>query len=169
MELKAARVILTGAAGGMGRLLAQALAERGARLALVDINRESLQAVCDEIAGRGGEAHAIEANLSKLAGCDAVVSGAIQALGGVDMLINLAGLMSFRAFEDEPPNHLDTLIHVNLIAPMMLTREVLPHLMSEGGGRIVNVGSIFGSIGFAYFATYSTSKFGLRGFSEALR
>lgn len=169
MKLKGSRVILTGAAGGMGRLLAEALARRGARLALVDINADTLQAVCDDITAAGGEAHAISADLSKLEGCDAVVSGAIQSLGGMDMLINLAGLMSFRAFEDEPPRHLDTLIHVNLIAPMMLTREVLPHLMAEGGGRIVNVGSIFGSIGFAYFTTYSTSKFALRGFSEALR
>ncbi|MDQ7010247.1 MAG: SDR family oxidoreductase [Mariprofundaceae bacterium] len=169
MNLKGSRVILTGAAGGMGRLLAEALARRGARLALVDINADALQAVCDDIAAAGGEAHAIAADLSKLEGCDAVVGGAIQALGGIDMLINLAGLMSFRAFEDEPPSHLDTLIRVNLIAPMMLTREVLPHLISEGGGRIVNIGSIFGSIGFACFTSYSTSKFALRGFSEALR
>jgi len=163
------RIILTGGAGGMGKLLAKSLSERGARLVLVDINQEALDSVCDEINAAGGQAHGIVADLSTREGCDAVVSGAIKANGGIDTLINLAGLMSFRAFEDEPPEHLETLIRVNLVAPMMLTREVLPHLLAEESGHIVNVGSIFGSIAFAYFASYSASKFGLRGFSEALR
>lgn len=168
-RLDSRRVILTGAAGGMGRLLAKSLAECGASLALVDINREALEGVREEIVAAGGKAHAIAADLSTREGCDAVVSGAISAMGGIDALINLAGMMSFRAFEDEPPAHLETLMRVNLIAPMMLTREVLPHLLAEESGHIVNVGSIFGSIAFAYFASYSASKFGLRGFSEALR
>lgn len=166
MHLKGVRTLLTGAAGGIGSKLAALLAARGARLGLVDVNA---LAVADLGRSLAGDVHAIPGDLSTRSGCDDVVSSAINALGGIDLLINLAGVQSFRAFEDEPPEHLDSAIRINLIAPMMLTREVLPHMLAQGGGRIVNVGSIFGSIGFAYFTAYSASKFGLRGFSEALR
>jgi len=169
MEIQSSRVILTGAAGGIGRAIAFALVEQGARLVLVDINVQALQTLCSELRSAGGEAHPICADLTEISGCDTVVAGAISAMGGIDMLINNAGLMSFRAFEDEPPRHLQDLFSVNLIAPIMLTREVLPHMQEQDSGRIVNIGSIFGSIAFAYFAAYSASKFGLRGFSEALR
>ncbi len=165
MELKNKRVMLTGAAGGMGSILAGELARREARLALVDANAEALQGVAERIEG----AHAITGDLSTAPGCARVVEECTGHLGGVDLLINLAGINSFAAFEDEAPERLEMLMHVNLLAPMWLTRALLPGMLAQNSGRIVNVGSIFGSIGFAYFAAYSASKFGLRGFSEALR
>ncbi|OGT92810.1 MAG: short chain dehydrogenase, partial [Gammaproteobacteria bacterium RIFOXYA12_FULL_61_12] len=90
-------------------------------------------------------------------------------LGGIDLLINVAGLLSFRPFAEEDPALLERIVQLNLITPMLLARQALPHLLKAGSGRIVNVGSTFGSIGFAWFSAYSASKFGLRGFSEALR
>ena len=77
--------------------------------------------------------------------------------------------MSFRPFSEEDPTVIERIVRLNTLVPMLLTRQLLPQLLSQGSGRIVNVGSTFGSIAFAWFATYSTSKFGLRGFSEALR
>jgi short-subunit dehydrogenase len=77
--------------------------------------------------------------------------------------------MDFTRFENADPAAIERLVQVNLVAPMLLARALLPSLLAQGGGRIVNVGSTFGSIGFPYFAAYSASKFGMRGFSEALR
>lgn len=165
MGLENQRVILTGAAGGIGSHVAKRLHERGAQLALIDANEEALSALAGALDG----AHAIAADLSTREGCQKAASSALEALGGVDLLINLAGIMSFRAFEDESDSNIEKVVYVNLIAPMILTRCVLPSMLAQDKGRIVNVGSIFGSIGFAYFSAYSTSKFGLRGFSEALR
>ena len=77
--------------------------------------------------------------------------------------------MSFSTYEEEVIKWVQLLMQVNLIAPMILSRAVLPEMLAQGNGQIVNVGSMFGSIGFAYFAAYSASKFGLRGFSQSLR
>jgi short-subunit dehydrogenase len=165
MQLNDKRIILTGAAGGMGSILARMLAGKGAKLALVDASAEALEKLAGELPGSA----AIAGNLATTEGCERAAKEASEALGGVDLLINLAGVMSFSAFEDEEPGRIELLMHVNLIAPMLLSRAVLPGMLEQGSGRIVNVGSMFGSIGFAYFAAYSASKFGLRGFSQALR
>lgn len=165
MNLNQQRVMLTGAAGGMGSILARMMAAKGARLALVDANAEALQTLADELKG----ALVVAGDLSTASGCEKIMSQVMAGLGGVDVLVNLAGIMSFCTFEDEDPARLELLMHVNLMAPMQLSRQVLPSMLAQGKGQIVNVGSMFGSIGFAYFAAYSASKFGLRGFSQALR
>ncbi|MDQ6993738.1 MAG: SDR family oxidoreductase [Mariprofundus sp.] len=165
MDVKGKRIALTGAAGGMGRLLAAKLVAAGATLAMVDANAEALQA----LAGNLNNTHAVTANLSSAEGCRVAAAECLQRLGGIDLLINLAGINSFAAFEDEDPDKIELMMHINLLAPMWLARAFLPTMLEQNSGKIVNVGSIFGSIGFAYFTTYSTSKFALRGFSEALR
>jgi short-subunit dehydrogenase len=165
MQLNGKRVILTGAAGGIGRHLARMLTERKANSALIDSDAEALNELCRELPN----AIAVPADLSGSAGCREATDKAIDALGGIDVLINLAGLMSFCTYEEEDISRLERLMHVNLVAPMVLTRSVLPGMLQQNEGQIVNVGSMFGSIGFAYFTAYSASKFGLRGFSQALR
>ncbi len=165
MEIKDKRIVLTGAAGGMGSILAEELVKLGANLAMVDANADVLTSVANNLPGT----HAIAGDLSSAAGCSSVADQCLEKLGGVDLLINLAGINSFAAFEDESPEKMEAMLHVNLLAPMWLSRAFLPVMQENNAGRIVNVGSIFGSIGFAYFSIYSASKFGLRGFSEALR
>jgi len=165
VEIRDKNILLTGAAGGMGRLLARRLHERGACLALVDANADALHEVAKEL----DRAHAVAGDLSSRKGCAIAAGNARAALGQIDILINLAGLMSFRCFEDEDPDFMDLLIRVNLLGAMHLTHAILPDMVARDAGRIINVGSVFGSIGFAYFSAYSASKFGLRGFSEALR
>jgi len=160
------RVLLTGAAGGMGQILAKKLADAGATLALLDVNAEALTRLANEI---GSQAVAVPADISNTDGCHIAVSAVWNAMEGVDCLINLAGISSFCCFEEEEPAHIEKLMQVNLLAPMMLTHALLPEMLKRKRGRIVNVGSVFGTIGFAWFTSYSTSKFGLRGFSQALR
>ncbi len=168
MNLSGKNIILTGAAGGIGYRVALQLAEKGARLALVERNAPRVEEICAEINQRGGFAAPIALDLSAEGAPEQAVNSALQALGGIDVLINNAGIMDFTLFERLDPKRIEQTIGVNVIAPMLLARAVLPHLLKQNSGRIVNIGSAFGSIGFPHFAAYCASKFAMRGFSEAL-
>ncbi|MDQ6962766.1 MAG: SDR family oxidoreductase [Mariprofundaceae bacterium] len=168
MDWKNKRVILTGAAGGIGAIAAQQIASQGARLVLVDLNKAVLLEIAKKLHARGYEVHPLAINLTLPTACDSITRFSMQHLGGVDMLINNAGFMSFCAMEDESNARLDMICKVNITIPMQLTQHVLPYMQQHNSGHIINVGSTFGSIGQAYFAAYSASKFALRGFSEAL-
>lgn len=169
MNLQNARILLTGAGGGIGAEIARQLSRAGALLALADRNAAVLNGLCTELRARGGQAHALVTDLTIHDDRRQLVSQAKDRLGGIDALVNAAGLLDFVPFEDESPEAIERLLQVNLLAPMALTRELLPMFLQQKQGRIVNIGSTFGSIGFPFFAAYSASKFGLRGFSQALR
>lgn len=171
MKLQNARVLLTGANGGIGSALADCLAAKGAALALFGRNESDVKETCKRLknAYPGSTAHAFGVDLFDHMAREAAVIDAMARLDGIDVLINCAGLMSFRPFADEDPAVLERVMQLNFVVPTLLVRQVLPSMLARGSGRIVNVGSTFGSIGFAWFATYSASKFGLRGLSEALR
>ncbi|HUT42678.1 MAG TPA: SDR family oxidoreductase [Gammaproteobacteria bacterium] len=161
------RVILTGAGGGIGSQLAAQLANAGARLLLVDLNE---QALVDRQQALGPErVHTVCADITTAEARERIVSEALRHLGGIDILINSAGINPFGAFEQQPAELVRRTLEINTLAPMLLTHAVLPTLLEQGSGQIVNVGSAFGSIGFAWFSAYSASKFALRGFSQALR
>lgn len=169
MNLSGKRIILTGAAGGIGYRLALLLAKKGAKLALVERNAPRLEEICNEINQNGGSALAIALDLTAEGAAGQVIATATQNLGGIDIVINNAGIMDFTLYDRQAPERIAQVINVNVTAPMLLVRAALPHLLAQNSGRIVNIGSAFGSIGFAHFATYCTSKFAMRGFSEALR
>jgi short-subunit dehydrogenase len=169
MKLDGTKVILTGAGGGIGSEIAQRLAARGARLALVDRNKSALKQTVEQIKEAEHKPLWYAVDLLDAQARSSAIEQATQALGGVDILINNAGLLSFRPFAEEDPEMINRIVQLNTLVPMQLARQVLQTMQDQGRGQIVNVGSTFGSIGFAWFAAYSTSKFGLRGFSEALR
>lgn len=158
MSFNNKQVVITGGAGGMGRLLCQSLLQEGAKLTIVD------RVECSDI---DGGVNWIQGDLSTFDGIQAVAGKLADAK--VDVLINLAGLQFIGLFEQQAPEQLMMLYMVNLIAPVMLSQAVLPGMKARGCGQIVNVGSTFGAINFAHFVTYSSSKAGLQGFSEALR
>jgi short-subunit dehydrogenase len=169
MKIEGARIILTGAAGGIGSETALQLAARGARLVLLGRNAVALAELSRKINAAGGDSSCITVDLLDTGARNAAVGQAVTGLGGVDILLNNAGLQSFRPFAAEEPEVLERIVQLNMLVPMSLTRRVLPAMLQQGGGHIVNVGSTFGSIAFAWYTAYSASKFGLRGFSEALR
>jgi len=169
MELKNSRIVLTGATGGIGSCIARQLSAKGARLVLVGRRAEALIALQRELFAAGGICDYVVADLSSHEGRQALVAQATDLLGNIDALINNAGISSYSLFSEEDPESIENIYQTNLIAPVALTRLLLPQLLAQGHGHIVNVGSIFGSIGFACFANYSSTKFALRGFSEALR
>jgi short-subunit dehydrogenase len=148
-------ILLTGGAGGLGSLISSQLMEEGAKVV-----------VLDRAAPANGAAF-LKHDISTPEGIEA--AAADVAGRDWDIVINLAGIQHFGPFERQTPEHLMASYLVNLIAPVRLTQAALHRMKAAGGGQIVNVGSIFGSINFAHFVTYSSAKAGLRGFSQALR
>lgn len=169
MNLIDKRIILTGAGGGIGYHIALLLAARGANLMLVNRNATRLDEICSEINRSGGKSSAIALDLTAEGAAGQIIEATLQALGGLDIVINNAGIMDFTLYEHQSPERIAQIISVNVTAPMLLVRAALPHLLTQNSGRIVNIGSVLGSIGLAHFATYCASKFAMRGFSEALR
>lgn len=148
-------ILLTGGSGGLGSLISALLTAEHARVVVLD--RAPPASGSDFLRHDISTAEGIEAAAAAIAARD------------WDIVINLAGIQHFGPFEQQAPEHLLASYMVNLIAPVRLTQAVLPRMKARGAGHIVNVGSIFGSINFAHFVTYSSAKAGLRGFSQALR
>lgn len=169
MKLDGSRFLVTGAAGGIGRALAHNLARRGALLLLAGRDEAALAALRAEVGALGGLAESIHADLEDPAAAEAIACSAERLAGGIDVLVNLAGVSHFGLFQQQSAVSIERLWRVNVIAPMNLTRALLPGMLRRRHGRIVNIGSVFGAIGFPCFASYSASKAALRGFSEALR
>ena len=169
MDLNRQRILLTGAGGGIGSLLGDALLARGAQLCRLVRQGEGALAADSVPAGYGGQTLTLLCDISRPEQRAAAIEAVTRAWGGVDILINLAGVLDFGPLETCDADVLHRLLQVNLEAPMQLTRALLPGMLERGVGRIVNVGSTFGSIAFPFFAAYSASKFALRGFSQALR
>jgi short-subunit dehydrogenase len=169
MNLSGSRILLTGASGGIGRCLAFQFALRGARLALTGRNECALAALAGALSRAGGDATALPFDLAHPTGHAGLVERALDALGGLDILVNNAGQSYFGPFAAGHDDTIHQMMAVNIMAPVLLSRAAVPHLLARGSGCIVNVGSVLGAIGFPYFTAYSTCKFALRGFSEALR
>ena len=165
MQLEGKRIVLTGAAGGMGALIASELAALGARLVLTDLNEQGLQ----QLATRLGPEHVIvPADLCIEEG-RAKLLQVCRNLDGIDILINAAGMSEYALLENQAAARIELMIRINLVVPMLLCQGLLPLLKTRSEAAIVNIGSTFGSIGHPGFANYCASKFGLRGFTESLR
>jgi len=169
MKVAGLTALITGASGGIGSAIARELADRGASLILVGRDASRLEGLASGLSLQERSAVVLVADIAKPEAAVDLVERARERVGEIDMLINCAGVQTFGFFAEEEVSSLPDLFGINVVAPMAMTRALLPHLLHRGRGRIVNVGSIFGSIGFPCFASYSATKFALRGFSEALR
>lgn len=165
MELSRARILLTGASGGLGTALACELAARGAALLLT--GRDAGRLAATARAAGGADTSVFAADLDTPAGIAALTAAARRFEANV--LINNAGVMAFGLFEEQDWQSAEAVLETNLLAPMRLCHALLPWLQAQDEAAVVNVGSTFGSLPFPGFAAYSTAKAGLRGFSQALR
>lgn len=156
MRFEGQHVSITGGAGEIGGRLVARLTREGAKVTVFD-----RQAPKDPSAGY------VACDLADPAGLETAAGRLAER--PCDILINLAGVQYFGPVEGEAPAQLARTFAINLVAPIRLSQAALPAMRSRGRGQIVNVGSIFGSINFAHFASYSSSKAGLRAFSQALR
>ena len=165
------RVLVTGAASGIGRATAIAAARRGARLFLTDINDAPLQATADEIRAAGGVVHRAEALDVSDHERVAAMADAIHAdHGSVDVVMNIAGIAIWGTVETLSHDQWRRVIDVNLMGPIHVIESFVPAMIAAGrGGHVVNVSSAAGLFGLPWHAPYSAAKFGLRGLSEVLR
>lgn len=169
MDPKSQRILITGASGGIGQALCTELAGRGARLCMLDRRKGKDATLAWELNTFVTEVMHLQADISRAEERERALRQVMQAWGGIDILINLAGVLDFTRYDEQEPAMIQRILQVNVEAPMQLTRQVLPQMVARGYGRIVNIGSMFGSIGFPCFAAYSASKFALHGFSQALQ
>lgn len=168
-ELREARVIVTGASSGIGAALARRLAERGAKVVVTARREELLRQLVGEIRTRYGSAEFVAGDITEAATRQAVLERAQEQFGGVDVLVNNAGVGAFGRFDEADPQRLQQLFEVDFFAALELTRSALPVLKQGRRPAIVNIGSILGRQAIPLAAEYCAAKFALRGFSDALR
>jgi short-subunit dehydrogenase len=163
MKLSGSRALVTGASRGIGECTARAMAEAGARVALVARSEERLAKLAAEL---GGDAY--PADLAD-PGAVAGLFDRVEADGSVDVLVNNAGLDLAGRFVDTDPDAIETLYRVNLLAPTELSRQALARMLPRRHGHIVNVSSLAGVSAVPGLAVYSASKAGLSHLTSALR
>jgi 3-oxoacyl-[acyl-carrier protein] reductase len=160
--------IVTGAGRGIGRAVASNLAECGCRVILTARTLAQLEQVQQEISTSGAEAIAIAADLTRDDEVQRLVEESQQRMGAPDILINNAGWGKRAAVVKVALEDLDQTLRLNLRAPMILARSLVPSMIEKGEGAVINIGSISGKTGEANGAAYSASKFGLIGFTQSL-
>jgi short-subunit dehydrogenase len=168
-ELRDARIIVTGASSGIGAALAEALAARGAKLVVTARREPLLQQLAAKIQSAGGTVEYVAGDVTDEAVRRAVIDRTISKFGGLDVLVNNAGVGAFGRFDEADPARLRQLFEVDFFAALELTRLALPTLKQGSRPAIVNVGSILGRRALPLATEYCAAKFALRGFSEALR
>lgn len=161
--------MITGAASGLGRLMALRLAEEGADLILWDVDRAGLEAVREEVAGRGGRVAVYACDLTDRAAIQATARRVLDEHGPVHTLINNAGIVSGKPLLDIPDEAIDRTFAVNTLALFWMTRAFLPGMIEQGGGHVVTIASAGGLVGTARMTDYCASKAAAVAFDESLR
>jgi short-subunit dehydrogenase len=170
MKAADARVLLTGATGGIGRAAAAELLDRGAAVLLSGRSPGELAELARALGSspaRRARLHWQPADLDDPASLAALRDAAVAWQANV--LVNNAGVASFGRLEQLAADHLEQVLRTNLLAPMRLTQALLPWLRGRAQAQVIQVGSVLGRLWLPGYSVYSASKFGLRGFSEALR
>lgn len=166
MRFAGKTVWITGASSGIGKALAEAFAAEGAALILSGRRRETLEAVA---AGLGGEALVLPFETTDWTALPGAVESAWGWRGGVDILVNNAGISQRSLAIDTEPLVYETIIAVDLLAPIRLTQLVLPLMAARGGGHIVAISSVAGRLGPVLRTAYAAAKHGLIGYCDSLR
>lgn len=169
IELRGSTVLVTGSSAGIGMHVARRLASAGANLVLAARNAEKLEAAAASLRSSDVKALAVPTDVGRKDDLERLVERAIAEFGTIDVLINNAGIEAFCHYEDLPLDRIAETIQVNLTSALMLTRLVVPHMLSARRGHIVNMSSTAGKHGPAFGAAYGTTKAGLINFTQAIR
>jgi len=166
-ELQGVRALVTGAGRGIGRAIAMRLAAGGARVAVADLFKDELERTAGLVREAGGEALTIIADVTKQDDVERMVAEAVKAFGGLDVLVNNAGVSTAGFIESVRDEDVERVLSVNLVGALRVTRAAAPHLKKSGRGRIINMSSVEGIRGSGLVPVYSSSKAGLLGLTRS--
>jgi NAD(P)-dependent dehydrogenase (short-subunit alcohol dehydrogenase family) len=162
------KALITGGGSGIGKATALAFAAEGAQVAVAGRRRDKLREVADEIERRGGEGLAMVCDVTSASDAERAVRETTERFGGMNVLVNNAGMLSVSTVETIPEDEWDQVMRVNIKGPFLMSRAALPAFRKAGGGAIVNIGSILGLIGLKDRAAYCASKGALTMLTKAM-
>ena len=169
MNYQGKTAIVTGGTRGIGRAIAEALAREGLNVCVGARNVDELKQTVRELESVGGAgATGAACDVRVYEECEALIAHAVEELGGVDVLVNNAGIGLFKPVEETSAEEFRAVLETNLFGVFHCCRAVLPEMKRRGGGYIINISSLAGANPHPRMAAYNASKFGLNGFSEAL-
>lgn len=168
-DLHGKTVIVTGASSGIGEATALLLAQAGAKVALAARRKDKLDLLAAEITKAGGEAMAIEADVTDKTLCQKLVEQVQKAWGTVDILVNNAGVMLLGSAIGAPLEEWERMVQLNVLGLLYMTHATLPIMKAQGSGHIINISSVAGRTNSATSAVYNLTKWGVGAFTESLR
>ena len=167
MEGKVA--IVTGASRGIGQIIAQTLAQKGMKVIAVARSIDNLSKTCQLIKDEGGQATPIMADMTQSENFEQLIEKATSVYGRLDYLVNNAGIEQYQHFKNYSSEYINNCLKTNLHAPILLSKAILPQLLEQGNGHIINVASLAGKKGVSYNSIYSASKSGLIMWTDSMR
>jgi NAD(P)-dependent dehydrogenase (short-subunit alcohol dehydrogenase family) len=167
-QLRDKVAIVTGSSGGLGKAIAEMFAAEGAKTVLAARRRETLEEVAAGIRAKGGTALAVPTDVTREAQVIALFAKAMEAYGRVDILVNNAGVPSRMRTEEMTLEYWQSVVDLNLTAPFLCSREAVKIMKKQGGGRIINIGSISAIVPRQHSAPYAATKAGVEGLTRSL-
>ena len=168
MQFKDKVVVVTGGSKGIGKGIAMAFAERGAKVVISARKQADLEAAAGEIKAAGGQVTALVCDVTSQEQIDALVAETLAAYGPVDILVNNAGIAGSHKFLSYPDELWNKIIDINLTGVFRVSRAFAPQMVEKGGGRIIHIASIAGKKADRYMAAYAASKHGVLGLTKAM-
>lgn len=168
-EIQGRHVLVTGGASGIGRLMAHALAARGAHISIWDVDRAKLDVVVTELGTAAAPARGFRCDVSSREEVYRVAAETVAAAGAVDVLINNAGIVSGRSFLELPDEKIEATFAINTLSLFWVTKAFLPGMIERDRGHVVTIASASALVGVAKLADYAASKWAAMGFDESLR
>lgn len=168
MKVEGKVALITGSGRGIGREIALLFAREGARVVVSARSSDQVERVVEEIAGSGGHAIGVSADVSRFEDVNRTIDEAMSAFGQLDILVNNAGVLGPGPLVSTEPEDWLRVIEINLIGTFYCTKAVTPHMIERGWGRIINIASRSGKIGHPFMTAYCSSKHGVVGFTKAL-
>ncbi|TNC93667.1 MAG: 2-hydroxycyclohexanecarboxyl-CoA dehydrogenase [Stygiobacter sp.] len=167
-DLKGRVAIVTGAAGGIGQAICERFVEEDVKLVAADVNREALSKLAAELSAKGGEVFPLAFDITDFDAVSAAVEQAHGHFGQIDILVNNAGWDIAKPFLETDPALWDKIISINLRGPLNLHKAVMPYMVANGGGKVINIASDAGRVGSSGESVYAACKGGLIAFSKTI-
>jgi 3-hydroxybutyrate dehydrogenase len=159
-------VLITGAAQGIGYQIGERFAENGAKVVLTDLNEDGVKKAAETLVSKGHEAYGIKADVTSESDIENMINKTVEKYGRLDVLINNAGMQFVSPIEEFPTEKFELLTKIMLVAPFVATKHAFPIMKKQQFGRIINMASINGLIGFAGKAAYNSAKHGVIGLTK---